>query len=192
MANNFCQDDTARCRSISDIKAVPIGAKKYDLMNAAWGPGAHGMIDISSWDEGLRVSQRRPYLPTAYFNAGGLFPYCYGSEDCAGKNPSAGLQRPVPVASLVYGRKVDPDDVFPPFSGVKFGSYNSASGWDHAPGQKLPWEALADQVKSCPVAGPKNSPYCSNPDDPATGRCTGYYYGVTTDENGKPCMCPPR
>lgn len=150
------------------------------------------MIDISTWDEGLRVAQRRPFLPTAYFNAGGLFPYCYGGEDCAGKNPSAGLQRSVPVQSLTYGQSVNPDDVFPPFSGVKFGTSSSYSGWEAAPGAKLPWEALADQTRSCTAAAPKGSGFCGNPDDPATGRCMGYYFPATTDENGKPCRCPPR
>lgn len=188
-----CADDLARCRSISTIAADPIGDRKFELKNSAWGVGSHGMIDISSWDEGLRVAQRRPFLPTAYFNGGGLQPYCHAGEGCAGVNPSAGLRTPVNIQPAFFGNAVNPNDVFPPFSGVKFGSPNSTSGWDRAPGSsKLPWTAIADKTASCTKPGPAGSGICNNPYDPSFGDCNNHYSPWATKADGETCFCPPR
>ena len=185
-------DPSAKCRTDSTIVARPLGTQKFDLVNAAWGAGAHGAIDTSKYDEGLRVAQRRPFLFPEIFNGGGLHPHCYGGEQCVGVNPSANLTKPVNLPPAAIGGQVNPDDVFAPYYGVKYGSYNSASGWQQVgKNGTLLWQQNADAVGSCAVAG-KNPNVCDNPNDPSMGDCYGHYQQVAQKADGKPCACPAR
>jgi hypothetical protein len=145
------------CRVYTPNACSLIGMNEWNIHNvnqnpiySAYRPVMHGMIKKLD-NDGLRLAQKRSFIPFEIYNQGCTGLYCLTEEECP---QGTRVENPTNAEKQLFDNVFQSIDLdignSPPTScnGIKYQNENSSSGWVRNEHGKLIWMERAEEKRN--------------------------------------------